>query len=514
MKIVVGMLVLLAVAAGLYHQFAGGASAAKAGAAQADAVYSVKKAPLKITVVENGYLKAKNSEYIEPKFDRAGTITWIVEEGKSVEKGDKLVEFEKTEVQNQIDELASTLIQNQAALEAARSELEIQKRDNGAAVEAAEFALKIATMKQERYAQGEGPNNLRKTRLAAEKAHSEFDRAKERFKEVPTLEKEGFLTKIQVEEERIRLRETEINMENADKDLELLLKYTDPMDAEQFANAVKDGERVLANAREKAEINLKEREARVASSERQVKTTQTRLDKLNTELANMTMTAPRAGIVHYGDPRRPWMREEIKVGEVVRRGNTLITLPDLREMQVLIQVHEADIDMVKPDMKVLVTLDAQKGRVFPAKVTQIASVADSDWSDSKKTFQVEITMDPIDIDLRAGITARCEIQVEEIPDVLQVPIHSVVPENGKNLCFVTAGAGFEQREVKIAKNNAHFVQVIEGLAEGDQILLYDPREGGAAAAEDTTDGAAPEDEAGSPGVPTAVSGAASAKVGG
>jgi hypothetical protein len=57
-----------------------------------------------------------------------------------------------------------------------------------------------------------------------------------------------------------------------------------------------------------------------------------------------------------------------------------------------------------------------------------------------------------------------------------------VPEGGKHLVFVPAGERTEQREVKIGKNNSHHVQLVEGLAEGDEVLLYDPRADGAGGA--------------------------------
>jgi len=59
--------------------------------------------------------------------------------------------------------------------------------------------------------------------------------------------------------------------------------------------------------------------------------------------------------------------------------------------------------------------------------------------------------------------------------VLHVPIHAIVPEAGKHLAFVVQNGQPVEREVKIGKNNAHYVQVLEGLAEGEEVLLYDPR---------------------------------------
>ena len=107
-------------------------------------------------------------------------------------------------------------------------------------------------------------------------------------------------------------------------------------------------------------------------------------------------------------------------------------------------------------------------------------------------------------DLRAGVTAKAEIQVETLEDVLQCPIHAIVPESGKHLAFVVKGAEIEEREVKIGKNNAHHVQILEGLSEGEEVLLYDPRsESGAGKAGEQKNGATKEEESVIPGAPEA-----------
>jgi RND family efflux transporter MFP subunit len=458
---------------------------------------------LHIVVEENGYLTAKDNVKISPKFKGSGTITVLVEEGKSVVPGDVLIEFDKTVLEQQISELENSLVQYEIELEAAKANLEIQERDNLATIEKAELALQMAGLNLERYEQGDAPNELRKLNLATEKALSELERAKERFRQVPELVEQGFLTRIQEEEERIKLREAEINNENAMKDLELHNTYTTRMERKKKETEVKDAERELENARKKADINLKEKQAALAQRERQVQSTKSRLDQQRTELGHYTIKAENPGIVHYGDPDQPWWREEIKVGSNVYQGRTLITIPDLTTMQVLLQVHEADIDKIKMDSPVVVTIDARKGESFTGKITEIASVATStNWADeSNKTFKVEVTLDSATSELRAGITAKAEIAVETLPDVLYVPIHAIVPEGDKHLAFVVQGSATEERAVKIGKNNARHVQVLEGLAEGDELLLYDPRSEGAPEA---GAGGAPESkpvEASLPGAP-------------
>lgn len=485
--IVIGGLAVAAVATGWGLT---SSNAVDAAAVSADALYTVRRGSLTIAVVENGYLKAKNSEMLQPQFAREGTITWLAEEGSEVVEGDVLVEFDKTELKNQIEELKTSLIQFEMELEAARAELGIQERDNEAVVEKAELALQLKELALERYEKGDAPNELRKKILEKEKAASQYKRSQEKYAQVPELQAEGFLTKIQAEEERINLEEARINKENAERELELFQTYTEKMDLAQKQADVKDATRDLENAKIKASISLNEKQARVKQRELAVTTTKARIQQLEEELGHMTIRAPKPGTVHYGDPNRMWMRDQVKVGNRVHRGNTIITLPDLSVMQVLVQVHEADIDMVKEDMPVVVTVETHKGTSFPGKIEEIASVASSQsWEDSaNKTFRVEITMEPIEVELRAGVTAKAEIQVEELRDVLQLPIHTVFPEGGKHYCYVYLDGEIERRQVSVGKNNAHYVVVTSGLAEGEQVLLYDPEEDGLPQIDQDTEG--------------------------
>lgn len=484
-RVLIVLALVLALAAG--WRFLGGAAAPGVlTPVSADSSAAVRRAALPISIAESGYLKAKNSVNLQPQYAGEATITWLVKEGKSVEKDEVLVEFDKTQLQAQHDDKSNQLRQFRTELSAAEAEQEIQKRENAASIEKGEFELEVARMKLELFEKGESPNELRKKKLAAEKAHSEQQRAQERFDKVPELRKEGFLTKIQEEEERIALREKEIEVENADKELELYQTYTHPMGLAERRNALKDAERNLENTRARADINLKEKEGRITETQGKVQSMQVQLAELEKDLGYMTIRAPRAGIVHYGDPAEPWMHDSVKLGNRISQGNTVVTLPDLREMQVLLQVHEADIDAVKLEQAAVVHLESIKERSFSGKVTRIGAVANSNWGNPEnKTFEVEVTLETLDVEVRAGTTARVEIQVETVADALQVPIHAVFAEGAEHFVFLPSGAGFEKRGVRIGKSNNHFVHVLEGLAEGAHVLLYDPRGAGAAESTDT-----------------------------
>ena len=454
-----------------------GEAQAKDDVVDSSSVFEVIKGSMNITVTETGYLKAKESLKLQPEFERSGVITWLIEEGTEVKEGDKLVEFDKSDLEEQISELQNKLIQYKMEQEAGEAELGIQERDNVTALEKAELALDLAELAKKRYLEGEAPNEMRKKKLAHEKAKSVFSRLTTRYSQVPQLLKEGFMTENQAEEERINLREAEINLENVERELELYKDFDHPMELTKKETAVKDAKRELANANIKAEINFKQKSARVEQQKQRVTRSEKRLEELAEEEDHMTMTAPQTGLVHYGDPSGSWYwGEEIKIGSTMRKGNTIITLPDLSVMQVKMQVHEADIDQVTEDMEVIVTIDTHKGMIFPAKVTDIASVASSSRGEATgKTFDVEVTLEPFEADLRAGVTARAEIQIMEIEDAIQVPIHSVHAEGEEHFCFVHENEKVVQRSVKVGRNNAQHVEVLSGLEPGEKVLLYDPR---------------------------------------
>ncbi|MFT4541711.1 MAG: HlyD family secretion protein [Planctomycetota bacterium] len=478
MKLLLSVILVGAAGAGWYA-FDNAVNAQAAGGPSEASQVAVQRSDLVIQVSEKGYLKAKNSVKLAPEFRGEGTITWLIEEGETVKEGDILVEFEKKEIQSRIDEIDSQIVQAEVALEGSRATLLIQERDTKAAVKKAELAQEIAVMTLAKWAEGEDPNQLSKLRHARDRASREFDRAEDHFKSVPALAKEGFFTEIEVAIEELKVQEKEIAKESAINDLHLYEEYTRKMEKKQKNAAVEDADRDLINARDKADISLNEKRANISRQEGALEALKVRLDKYKKDLDKMTIKAPQDGIVHLGDPRNSWYRERIKVGGQVYRGNTLITLPDLKEMEVMIKIHEADIDKVDEEQIANITLDTYPGKIFTGKVTDIASVATSSgWDDNTKAFNVTVLMDASETELRAGISAKVEVQVATLTDALHIPLQCVYVEEGEHLAFIVEDGDVKRRTLKVGRNNIHRVEVLEGLSEGEQVLLYDPRESG------------------------------------
>jgi hypothetical protein len=56
-------------------------------------------------------------------------------------------------------------------------------------------------------------------------------------------------------------------------------------------------------------------------------------------------------------------------------------------------------------------------------------------------------------------------------DVLTVPVQAVAESEGRHVAFVASPAGIDCRTVVVGENNDKFVQIKDGLAEGERVAL-------------------------------------------
>jgi multidrug efflux pump subunit AcrA (membrane-fusion protein) len=76
--------------------------------------------------------------------------------------------------------------------------------------------------------------------------------------------------------------------------------------------------------------------------------------------------------------------------------------------------------------------------------------------------------------VRPNTSAKAEIFVEEVKDVLYVPSQAVRKKEGSYYCFIDRIGDPEMREVTLGKSNDTHVVILSGLEEGDRALLAPP----------------------------------------
>ena len=188
------------------------------------------------------------------------------------------------------------------------------------------------------------------------------------------------------------------------------------------------------------------------------------------ELEALTIHSPIDGMVIHAEQGRFFQRVKVREGDTVRRGQELIELPDLSEIQAVVTINELDGDRVEKGQPARVRLEAYPREVFEGHVTDISTLAQQmEDSGNVRVFPAVITLDEPDPRLRPGMTASAEIVVDELPDVLMVPLAACGIGGGS--CLVMKVGASEPIEVELGLRNESVAQVLSGLEEGDRVLI-------------------------------------------
>jgi len=234
----------------------------------------------------------------------------------------------------------------------------------------------------------------------------------------------------------------------------------------------------------KSELSLEQAKQKIASqeiidkaslgrAELRVKHSEKRLEEAKQNLADLTIKAPKSGLVVYREIWASGGRAKVKVGDAPYPGQELMAIPDLNEMKVKTKVNEVDISRVKRGQPVVVSLDALPGPLFTGKVATIATLARREGDSEVKVFDVEVIVDGTHKELKPGMTAQCKIVTGKIPNVVSVPLESVFDKGDTTVVYVKKH-GFERRVVKLGSKNSDFVIIEDGLKPGEEVALRDP----------------------------------------
>lgn len=162
----------------------------------------------------------------------------------------------------------------------------------------------------------------------------------------------------------------------------------------------------------------------------------------------------------------------------------LITIGDLSQMTVSVQVNEMDISKVSVGQAARATFSALPNVELDATVTRIATVSSSDSSSavssyggSVVTYAVDLLIPNPDPSLKPGMTASVTISSTDIPDALMLPISAVTGEGDQATVSVVTSQDetglptTEERHVTVLATNGTMAAVEGNIAEGDEVVI-------------------------------------------
>jgi membrane fusion protein, heavy metal efflux system len=145
----------------------------------------------------------------------------------------------------------------------------------------------------------------------------------------------------------------------------------------------------------------------------------------------------------------------------------LFTVADLDMLQVVADVYERDLALVKEGQFAKVKVEAYPDVDFPATVASIGDVVDP----GSRTIKLRAWVNNQDHRLKPEMFARLHIQIGDATRILAVPKEAVLEVDGKQFVYVVEDANrYVKREVKAANFTADQMRILEGLMPGQRIV--------------------------------------------
>lgn len=163
-----------------------------------------------------------------------------------------------------------------------------------------------------------------------------------------------------------------------------------------------------------AKAMLARAEASVAVTVADAKVAEADLSADETNLAKACICSPIAGVI---------LERNADVGQIVAsslQAPVLFTIAeDLRQMELRVDVDEADMGVVTVGAEAMFSVEAHHGRLYPARIAELRYAPQT--IDGVVTYQAILSIDNSDLSLRPGMTATADIVVLRLADALLIP---------------------------------------------------------------------------------------------
>jgi len=461
----------------------------------------VERGTMLVTVSVSG--RVEPQARVSLAFETSGRVAEVaVEVGDAVQAGDVLARLDdrKLALQVQQAQAAVTLAEAQLAqLQSGPRAEEIASAE--ASVRAVEGQVGAAAANLDQLEAGPEEAEVATAQADLAAAISQQRKAQDTYDLVltcvgfrlPNGEKQEICPALGAPEEQARY-----NLQAADKALAAAQARFDELAAGANTDQVRAARANVAGAaaqRDAAQAQLDllragATGAQIADAEAQVAQAQAGLEQAQLALERATLRAPFEGVV---------AQVNLTAGEMARMGTSDpaglatgvpagIVLLDVSRFHVAARVDEIEVGRLAEGQVAQVTLDALPEAVLTGTVERIAPVATPE--SGVVYYDVTIRLAPTsdvpnkqsdkqsdNVPVRADMTANATIIVEELADVLTIPTWVVRVDRSTGQAYVDRwignkrSGGVERVNVQLGVRYEGVAQVLDGLAEGDEVVL-------------------------------------------
>jgi multidrug efflux pump subunit AcrA (membrane-fusion protein) len=455
---------------------------------QPDRLYTVTRGDFNVVVSANGTLDAIKRYKIEaPPVAKQGLdIIEAVPDQSVLRKGDLIVAFSDESYQDELGNLDIKIEEAEKNRMLFEQDYQMQIAEMVSQIKKATDLRRVSVEAHEKYRNEDAPLAKKTAQQGVESAQQAL-RVEEAALAVlredlsaAAMESEAARKKIEDQVKAAELKVAEAR-NKADKEvynLRILKQYTYPQKSRELEREVVKTEMDLQKQLVTAAAQRIKIEGQIRTQNGVLQNLQEQRSNLLANVSMLRVVAPVDGVVTYGnpDPRRAFnqQQKEIIVGASMRPSELIGTIPDLSQLIVNVDVPEAVRSKVAVGMRAEMRIKALPNVRLAGMVSRISDLASNlnFWDQSSpKVYPTVITLDQSDPLLRPGMSVEVDMISERIRDVLYVPVEALTAREGAIYGRVRKLSGFEERKVTTGRASSSFVEILEGLEAGEQLLL-------------------------------------------
>ncbi|HWB13212.1 MAG TPA: HlyD family efflux transporter periplasmic adaptor subunit [Pirellulales bacterium] len=443
----------------------------------------VHKAPLKVEIKLDGVFEAREMTpiSIEPEDWSKFTVLEAAEHGSHVEAGQTLVSLDREDIGVAISGLEASLKLSELTIQLTKTELKMAEEGLPLELAAAERAKKLAEEDLQRFLAITLPLSRKSAEFSLKAAEHSLEYEQEELRQLEKMYNADELTE---ETEEIILKRARNDLERAIFALEQTRSRTE----ETLEVTLPRQETAVREAARRQELEWESKRITLPLSPDKLRLSleklvsereqaAIRLAKLKKDREAMVVKASSAGLVYYGHCHRgKWSPDtsdgKLARGSAVQPHVVFMTLVNPRPIFVRTAASEKELARVRTGITGTATATAFAESKLPAKVESVASVPTADGRFDTKVA-VEVGDDAAAI--MPGMTCHLTLAAYDKPDAIAIPASALAGEDGKHYVYRVGGDGSHAKaEVKIGVRTDDKVEIVQGLLEGDTILVEKP----------------------------------------
>lgn len=154
-------------------------------------------------------------------------------------------------------------------------------------------------------------------------------------------------------------------------------------------------------------------------------------------------------------------------GDFLQPGDAVVELVATDPIKLDFQIPESQSACVAVGQQVAIRVDAWPGRTFTGELKAIAPSI----NEGGRSLMLRARLDNLDQALRPGMFARFRLSLGGDARALTIPEQAIMPEGNQRFVYRVVDGKAIRTEVTTGRREATRVEVVEGLAEGDQIVI-------------------------------------------